>query len=150
MWANGERPDRVGFRVETKWEEKGCGVSGETYAGFVKSPDASAYDRCEAVGAWTAPFLAEHPEAERELAARPVTLGDSGKLARLRAGATLLLALEEKAARGYRWEVEQLAGDAAGQPVHLVPEIAVAAHVGARGHRDPAVARAPGHERAAR
>jgi hypothetical protein len=78
--------------VETKWEEKECshyipvaelfgflnldrypyynGVSGETYAGFVKSPDASAYDRCEAVGAWTAPFLAEHPEAERDLAAR--------------------------------------------------------------------------------
>lgn len=91
-WANGERPDRVGFRVETKWEEKECshyipvaelfgflnldrypyynGVSGETYAGFVKSPDASAYDKLEGVGAWTAPFLAEHPEAERELAAR--------------------------------------------------------------------------------
>jgi hypothetical protein len=36
----------------------------------VTSPDASAYDSCEAVGAWTAQFLAEHPEAERELAAR--------------------------------------------------------------------------------
>ncbi len=91
-WANGERPDRVGFRVETKWEEKECshyipvaelfgflnldrypyynGVSGETYAGFVTSPDASAYDSCETVGAWTAQFLAEHSEAERELAAR--------------------------------------------------------------------------------
>ncbi|MFN7987574.1 MAG: hypothetical protein U0529_08885 [Thermoanaerobaculia bacterium] len=34
------------------------------------SPDASAYDKLEAVGAWTAPFLAGHPEAERDLAAR--------------------------------------------------------------------------------
>jgi hypothetical protein len=78
--------------VETKWEEKDCshyvpvaelfgflnldrfpyynGVTGETYAAFVTSPDASAYDKLEAVGAWTAPFLAERPEAERELAAR--------------------------------------------------------------------------------
>jgi hypothetical protein len=47
-----------------------AGVSGETYAGIVPSPDASVYDRCEAAGAWTAPFLAEHPEAERELVAR--------------------------------------------------------------------------------
>ncbi len=91
-WANGERPDRIGLRVETKCEEKDCshyipvaelfgflnldrypyykGVSGETYAGFVKSSGASEYDSCEAVGAWTAPLLAEHPEAERELAAR--------------------------------------------------------------------------------
>lgn len=91
-WANGERPDKVGFKVVTKWEEKDCshyipvvelygflnlgahpfynGVNAETYAAFGTGAGDSPIDQLEAVGSWTAGFLDEHPDAVSDLASR--------------------------------------------------------------------------------
>lgn len=91
-WAKGERPDRIGFRVETKWDERDCahyapvlemygflnlahhpfynGVNAETYAIAAEGAKATAIDQLEAVGRRTARFLAENPNAATALAAR--------------------------------------------------------------------------------
>ncbi len=91
-WVSGERPDKVGFKVETKWGEKDCshyvpvvelygflnlgahpfynGVNAETYAAFGTGEGDPVIDHLEAVGRWTGKFLEEHPDAVGVLASR--------------------------------------------------------------------------------
>ncbi len=49
---------------------------------------------------------ARRQAAERELAARVITVDDSGKTARAVAGATLTLELKERRGAGFRWHLE--------------------------------------------
>jgi hypothetical protein len=53
---------------------------------------------------------AERHADQRKRAARPLTLGDSGKTARATAGARVTLELEERRGQGYRWRVDAVRG----------------------------------------
>jgi hypothetical protein len=47
---------------------------------------------------------------QRQRAARPLTLEDQGKTARVPAGSQVLIALDERRGQGYRWRVETVRG----------------------------------------
>jgi hypothetical protein len=51
--------------------------------------------------------------AQRTLAARPLTLRDAGKTVRAAAGSTLVIALEERRAAGFQWQITALSPAAA-------------------------------------
>jgi hypothetical protein len=81
---------------------------------------------------------AERMARQRQLAGRPVTLADSGNLARAAAGSSLRLELEENVAEGFRWEIVKASGPIrltrAGRIEAATPTVAIVVKLLHRGH----------------
>jgi hypothetical protein len=60
---------------------------------------------------------AKRQQTQRDLGARTVLKRDSGKTARVAAGSSVRVELEERRGAGYRWEVKEISGPGSCEPV---------------------------------